>query len=254
MNGLIDTPRHKDLIYDIGMHKGEDSEFYLRKGFRVIAFEADPDLVRFCRERLGEFVDRSRLTIIEGAVLDSDATDAGQGRVKFYNNIDIPALGTVCADLAELNARLGFSSTTVEVETFSLADVIQEHGMPHFMKIDIEGCDMACVRLLRRFRARPDFLSVESDKTGLAIIKREIDELVDLGYDRFKAVEQSGIYLNLRLPRIRSERVNTLLNVLSSDLQVCLAPNLTASGRPSVRSCASIAPSGWDTVCWATRE
>ena len=44
MNGLLDVPKHKDLVYDVGMHKGEDTEFYLRKGFRVIAFEADPDL------------------------------------------------------------------------------------------------------------------------------------------------------------------------------------------------------------------
>jgi hypothetical protein len=106
MNDLIDAPMHRDLIYDIGMHKGEDAEFYLRKGFRVIAFEADPDLVRSCRKRLGEFVDRRRLTIIEGAILDSDQIDAGQRRVQFYKNVDIPALGTVCADLAELNARL----------------------------------------------------------------------------------------------------------------------------------------------------
>jgi 16S rRNA A1518/A1519 N6-dimethyltransferase RsmA/KsgA/DIM1 with predicted DNA glycosylase/AP lyase activity len=43
MLDLIPTPKHKDLIYDVGMHHGEDTEFYLRKGFRVVAFEADPD-------------------------------------------------------------------------------------------------------------------------------------------------------------------------------------------------------------------
>jgi FkbM family methyltransferase len=194
MNDLIDTPKHKDLIYDIGMHKGEDAEFYLRKGFRVIAFEADTDLVRSCRKRLSEFVDRRRLTIVEGAILDSDAIDAGQSRVRFYKNVDVPALGTVCADWAESNARQGNSSIAVDVDAINLAGVIQEHGIPHFMKIDIEGCDMACVRLLRRFRERPDFLSVESDKTSFANIEREIDVLVDLGYDRFQAVEQSGIH------------------------------------------------------------
>ena len=29
-----------NLIYDVGLHKGEDSEFYLKKGFRVVAIEA----------------------------------------------------------------------------------------------------------------------------------------------------------------------------------------------------------------------
>jgi len=28
------------LIYDAGMHRGEDAEFYLKKGFRVVGIEA----------------------------------------------------------------------------------------------------------------------------------------------------------------------------------------------------------------------
>jgi hypothetical protein len=38
-----------------------------------------------------------------------------------------------------------------------------------------------------------NLLSVESDKTSLEDIERETNELVDLGCDRFLAVEQSGI-------------------------------------------------------------
>ena len=35
------------LIYDVGAHKGEDTEYYLRKGFRVIAIEAMPEFCEF---------------------------------------------------------------------------------------------------------------------------------------------------------------------------------------------------------------
>jgi 16S rRNA A1518/A1519 N6-dimethyltransferase RsmA/KsgA/DIM1 with predicted DNA glycosylase/AP lyase activity len=38
-----------DLIFDIGLHRGEDTDFYLKKGFRVAAFEVDPNLVAHCR-------------------------------------------------------------------------------------------------------------------------------------------------------------------------------------------------------------
>ena len=38
------TPR-KNLIFDIGMHIGQDTEFYLKKGFCVVAVEANPKLV-----------------------------------------------------------------------------------------------------------------------------------------------------------------------------------------------------------------
>jgi len=30
------------LIYDVGDHKGEDTEFYLKKGFSVIAIDSSP--------------------------------------------------------------------------------------------------------------------------------------------------------------------------------------------------------------------
>jgi FkbM family methyltransferase len=193
---LIDTQKHKDLIYDIGMHKGEDTEFYLRKGFRVVAFEADPDLIRLCRNRLKEFIAQGRLTIVEGAIIDQNAIDAGRRKVQFYKNDRISGWGTASIKWAERNARLRASSTAVEVDAINLVEVIQEHGMPRFMKIDIEGCDMACVNALREFRARPDYVSIESDKTSFANIKREIGVLIDLGYDSFQAVEQSAIPLS----------------------------------------------------------
>jgi len=200
MGDLVETPKHKDLIYDIGMNKGEDTEFYLRKGFRVIAFEADPDLVRSCRNRLKEFIDHRQLTIIEGAIVDLDAIDTGQKKVQFYKNNDNSVWGTVCINWAERNARLGTLSSMVEVDVINFASVIQEHGVPYFMKIDIEGCDMVCINALREFRERPDYVSIESDKTSFANIKREIDALIDLGYDYFQAVEQSAIPLSQSPP------------------------------------------------------
>lgn len=192
-DNISDTPKHRDLIYDIGMHKGEDAEFYLRKGFRVIGFEADPALVQLCRHRLQEFIDTKQLTIVEGAIGDPDALEAGQTRIPFYKNNDRPVWGTVCADWSERNMRLGYSSTLIEVDVTDLARIMLQYGVPHYMKIDIEGVDMACVNTLRRFRERPEYVSIESDKTSLAKIKREIDAFVDLGYDSFQAIEQSSI-------------------------------------------------------------
>jgi len=194
---LIDAPKHGDLVYDVGMHKAEDTEFYLRKGFRVVAFEADPDLARYGRERLKEFIDQGRLVIIEGAIIDLDVPENKDRRkIRFYKNDAMSVLGTVHANWAERNEELGSSSSSViEVDVIDFAAAIREHGMPHYMKIDIEGCDMICVNTLKKFQTRPDFLSIESDKTSFANIKYEIDTFVELGYDRFMAVEQNDIPL-----------------------------------------------------------
>jgi FkbM family methyltransferase len=192
MNVPLDTPKHKDLIYDVGMHRGEDTEFYLRKGFRVVGFEADPELAGHCRERFREYVRRGRLTVVEGAIVGPDSAGAGQ-KVRFYRNHDLSVWGTVAAGWAERNARLGSPSRVIEVEAVDFVGALRRHGIPHYMKIDIEGLDLVCVTALGRFRERPDYVSMESDTTSLANIRREIETLAGLGYDSFQAVEQSAI-------------------------------------------------------------
>jgi len=46
-----------NLIYDIGMNNGDDTAYYLQRGFRVIAVEANPALVSQAIQR---FERRSR--------------------------------------------------------------------------------------------------------------------------------------------------------------------------------------------------
>jgi FkbM family methyltransferase len=200
MSNLIKTPKYNDLIYDVGMHKGEDSEFYLSKGFRVVAFEANPELVSLCTVRLRRFIDQGRLEIVGGAIVDMNTIEAGQKKVGFYKNEQDSAWGTVCDDWTERNSRLGTTSSIIEVDVINFVEVVQENGVPHFLKIDIEGVDLVCLKALRNFQERPDYVSIESDKTSYANIKHEIDTLISLGYDSFQAIEQSAIHLSQSPP------------------------------------------------------
>jgi len=181
----------EDLIFDVGLHNGEDSDFYLRKGFRVVAFEANPDLCQRCRLRFEKYLDSGQLVLVEGAIL-ADPGSVGE-TVRFYKNNELSVWGTVLPEWADRNSRLGTSSATIEVKTVDFAQIIRKFGIPHYMKIDIEGCDMVCVRALKQFESKPDFISIESDKARFSNIQHEIDALVDLGYDLFKPIEQSTI-------------------------------------------------------------
>jgi 16S rRNA A1518/A1519 N6-dimethyltransferase RsmA/KsgA/DIM1 with predicted DNA glycosylase/AP lyase activity len=51
---------HQDLIYDVGMNNGDDTAYYLRRGFRVVAIEADTRLVRCAAERFRALNHRRR--------------------------------------------------------------------------------------------------------------------------------------------------------------------------------------------------
>jgi FkbM family methyltransferase len=195
-----EPPKHADLIYDIGLHKGEDSEFYLRKGFRVVAFEANPELVAHCKSRLAKYLADGRLTIIEGAILPPDQIAPGQTEVTFYKNEANSVWGTVQVNWAERNTQFGTQYTPLTVPVVNFAEVLRRQGVPHYMKIDIEGCDTVCLDALKGVKERPDYLSIESDKTSLANVAGEIETLLTLGYDRFKAVDQSVIHISQTPP------------------------------------------------------
>ena len=76
----------KNLVYDVGLHKGEDTEFYLRKGFRVVGIEANPTLVVAAKIRFQDEIAKGQLKLIDGAVGPASAGS----NIVFYANSDMP--------------------------------------------------------------------------------------------------------------------------------------------------------------------
>jgi FkbM family methyltransferase len=175
-----------DLVYDVGAHKGEDTAFYLAKGYRVVAFEANAELIRTCEQRFSNEIAEGRLTLVEGAVTDSE-----QPTVRFYRH-PLSTWGTTIDEMVTRNLMVA-TSEAVDVPAVHFADKLRETGMPSFMKIDIEGSDMLCLQALLEFEQRPRSLSVESHKTDWSRIEQEFALLARLGYDRFAVVQQGDI-------------------------------------------------------------
>ena len=61
--------------------------------------------------------------------------------------------------------------------------ILREHGVPYYLKIDIEGRDLLCIEALER-GALPVYVSTEMYTT------RQICQLSNFGYSRFKLVNQ----------------------------------------------------------------
>ena len=174
-------------IFDIGMHKGEDTDFYLAKGFRVIAVEAMTSLCEQVTARLADAVREGRLVVVNAAIA------AEEGPVDFFVNDSMSVWGTTRPDWAERNARLGAPSRKVTVRGLPLSVLLAEYGIPHYCKIDVEGADLLCVESLRGSPERPRYLSIESTKTRWADLVHEFDVLCELGYSRFKVVNQREV-------------------------------------------------------------
>jgi FkbM family methyltransferase len=179
----------ENIVYDFGLHKGEDTDFYLAKGFKVTAVEANPDLVEFCQNRFRDQILNGRLCIVHGAV----TPDNSQGSVPFFANTRKSIWGTVEESWMERNEGLGASSRKIMVPTINLQDFFAEHGTPFYVKIDIEGADRLVPRAMMACSIRPEYLSIESEKVVFDDLIEEIDELCRLRFTRFQAVQQAFI-------------------------------------------------------------
>ncbi len=170
------------LVYDVGMHTGQDTAYYLFRGCRVVAVEADPSLVAAARERFRDEIAEGRLTVVGAAIGPED------GEAVFY----------VCDGKSEWNSmdresatRLGRTATEVPVQVRRFDGILREFGVPYFLKVDIEGFDHHCLEGIDAADP-PAFVSVEMGG---------MDSLVRLrarGYTRFKLIAQHDDYLPLQ--------------------------------------------------------
>jgi FkbM family methyltransferase len=174
-------------IFDIGLHEGCDAEFYLKKAFRVVALEANPQLAAVATSRLRDDVAAGRLVVLNKAL----ASQSG-GAIPFYVRSDKSGWSSIYRKAAE---RDGKASTRFDIEAVTMGDLVACYGVPYFLKCDIEGAEPIVLTQIAASLARPRFVSVEcfGDDGGEAI-----DLLGKAGYTHFQIVNQS--YLALGKP------------------------------------------------------
>jgi FkbM family methyltransferase len=178
------------LIYDVGGHMGEDTDFYLRKGFKVVAIEANPVLAERLKDRFKTNLSDGSLVLIDAAIAENT------GEVDFYVNQSLSVWGTIRPAWAERNAAVeGSLSKLIKVKATSFPEVLSKHGVPYYLKIDIEGADLLCLEGLIEKPDKPKFVSIESEKRSWHALLHEFEMFNKLGYSRFKIVDQAHIDL-----------------------------------------------------------
>jgi FkbM family methyltransferase len=192
------TQRHDDLIYDVGMHRGEDSSFYLAKGYRVVAVDADAAHVESAHERFAQEIAEGRLVVEHRAVTDCE------GPVQFYRDLDHDDWGTILPTVAERNERRGSRSEKIEVPGTRLSSIMLRHGVPYYLKVDIEGADTTAISSLLDLDMRPRYLSVEVDLTATSRAGDQVELLLRLGYRRLQLVNMLALS-QYRLPNPATE-------------------------------------------------
>lgn len=164
-----------DLVFDVGMNNGDDTAYYLFKGFRVVAVEADPSLIESARDRFADAIRQRRLDLVHAAVGPREEVAEFwicEGRSE-WNSFD-----------RQIASREGRRHHAIPVPCRPFRDLLRQYGTPYYLKVDIEGHDGYCIADLD-----PDDLP--------PYVSREVGALEDLlalarlGYRKFKLITQN---------------------------------------------------------------
>ena len=163
-----------ELICDVGMNNGDDCAYYLSKGHNVVAIEANPRLVQAARERFRQEIADQRLFIEWVGIVDQP------GRIPFW----ICDERDVFSSFDPIRAgRNGLKCHPIDIECVTFDTILKKYGIPHYLKLDIEGAEPYCLKHLSPAQL-PRYISLEAEKIHWLVL------LQQLGYSEFKIVDQ----------------------------------------------------------------
>lgn len=114
---------NRRLVFDVGMHIGQDTEFYLKKGFWVVAIEANPVLIKEAEKKFKKFIDEGRLKLENVGISDK------YGEVDFYINRVKSAFSSFDKNIA----TRGFEVDTIKIKALKLSDILK--NMEHHITL-----------------------------------------------------------------------------------------------------------------------
>jgi FkbM family methyltransferase len=169
-----------DLVFDVGAHVGDRVRAFRRLGARVVAVEPQPALVTTLRLLYG----RDDKVVIEPLAVGNSETS-----VALHLNVANPTISTVSNDfVAAAMAAPGWQGQRWTQETrvgmTTLDTLIARHGVPAFIKIDVEGFEaQALAGLSQPVRALSfEFTTIQRDVALDALAR-----CAALGFTRFNA-------------------------------------------------------------------
>ena len=145
---LLKGFRKGDLVFDIGANEGSKSTIFLSLGARVVAVEPDEVNQEVLKKKfLTLRLIRKPVVIVEKAVSHRNMVETmwidTPGSAK--NTFSQKWVETLRGDERRFGYRLDFAQQT-KVETITLDQLISTHGLPFFVKIDVEGHELSVLR------------------------------------------------------------------------------------------------------------
>jgi len=169
-----------NLIFDLGFCDGTDTTFYLEKGFKVVAVEGNPSLAEIGSRRFKDEIDSGQLILLNRVVAE------GVSKMDFYIHPEKIEWSSIYKHIAEQDEK---ESIMVSVDSISIFELFKTFDTPHYMKVDIEGCDVLTSFHLSQAKEKPKFVSFELNRKDYLSLFYNLHKA---GYTEFQLINQAN--------------------------------------------------------------
>jgi FkbM family methyltransferase len=172
-----------NLIFDIGANIGNTVSQFNTVANKVICFEPNPILVNHLKNRF-----------INDSVIVDERGVSNKGGTQTFKISNADTISTLSEDWVT-NSRFTESyiwDNHIQIETVTLDSIIEQYGIPDYVKIDVEGHEYELLTSFTKFL--PDTLfSFEWAEEQKSKIDLTMQHLNKLGYDSFAFTDADEI-------------------------------------------------------------
>jgi FkbM family methyltransferase len=170
----------KKVVYDLGANNGDDIPYYLLKSDVVVAVEANPTLCELINVKFKAEIQAGRLVVENCVVTDETESSVADFYIHKSNHVLSQLPQPAPADL------MMFKKVVLPAK--AITELIDSHGNPYYIKIDIEHYDAQILRALFSAGVFPPFISAELHSIEVFALL-----VAQGGYNAFKLVDGGSV-------------------------------------------------------------
>lgn len=170
----------KKVVYDLGANNGDDIPYYLLKSDVVVAVEANPTLCELINVKFKAEIQAGRLVVENCVVTDETESSVADFYIHKSNHVLSQLPQPAAADL------MMFKKVILPAK--AITELIDSHGNPYYIKIDIEHYDAQILRALFSAGVFPPFISAELHSIEVFALL-----VAQGGYNAFKLVDGGSV-------------------------------------------------------------